>query len=75
VPGGALRTRAAELAAIIAAKPPAAIQGMVKAIWESLDMTRSGAQQVGMAYTQIGNPIGTAQVDRETFSRPDWQLR
>jgi enoyl-CoA hydratase/carnithine racemase len=75
VPGDALRARAAELAAIIAAKPPAAIQGTVKAIWESLDMTRSGAQQVGMAYTQIGNPIGAAQLDRTTFSRPNWQLR
>jgi enoyl-CoA hydratase/carnithine racemase len=75
VPTNALRDRAAELAAIIAAKPPAAIQGSVKAIWESLDMTRTGAQQVGMAYTQIGNPIGTAQVDREGFSRPPWQLR
>jgi enoyl-CoA hydratase/carnithine racemase len=75
VPGDALRARAAELAALIAAKPPAAIQGTVKAVWESLDMTRSGAQQVGMAYTQIGNPIGAAQVDRATFSRPQWQLR
>jgi enoyl-CoA hydratase/carnithine racemase len=72
---GALRDRAAELAALIAAKPPAAIQGSVKAIWESLDMTRTGAQEVGMAYTQIGNPIGRAQVDRETFSKPRWQLR
>jgi enoyl-CoA hydratase/carnithine racemase len=75
VPADALRDRAAELAAIIATKPPAAIQGSVKAIWESLDMTRTGAQQVGMAYTQIGNPIGRAQVDRETLSRPSWQLR
>ena len=56
-------------------RPPTAIQGTVKAIWESLDMTRSGAQQVGMAYTQIGNPIGAAQVDRNAFSRPEWQLR
>jgi len=71
----ALRPRAAEIAAIIAAKPPAAIQGSVKAIWESLDMTRSGALQVGLAYTQIGNPIGTAQVDRQAFDRPAWQLR
>jgi enoyl-CoA hydratase/carnithine racemase len=71
----ALRPRAAELAAIIAAKPPAAIQGSVKAIWESLDMTRSGALQVGLAYTQIGNPVGTAQVDRRSFTRPAWQLR
>jgi enoyl-CoA hydratase/carnithine racemase len=71
----ALRPRAAEIARIIAAKPPAAIQGSVKAIWESLDMTRSGALQVGLSYTQIGNPIGVAQVDRDSFARPTWQLR
>ena len=75
VSADALRARAAELAAMIAAKPPAAIQGTVKAVWESLDMTRSCAQEVGMSYTQIGNPIGSAQVDRATFSRPQWQLR
>jgi len=71
----ALRPRAAEIARIIAAKPPAAIQGSVKAIWESLDMTRSGALQVGLSYTQIGNPIGVAQVDRDSLARPTWQLR
>ncbi len=71
----ALRPRAAEIARIIAAKPPAAIQGSVKAIWESLDMTRSGALQVGLSYTQIGNPIGVAQVDRDSFARPTWRLR
>ncbi|HEX3958900.1 MAG TPA: enoyl-CoA hydratase/isomerase family protein [Trebonia sp.] len=75
VAADALRARAAELARKIASKPPAAIQGTVKAIWESLDMTRSGAQQVGLAYTQIGNPLGTAQINRDAFTRPDWQLR
>jgi enoyl-CoA hydratase/carnithine racemase len=75
VAGDVLRPRAAEIAKIIAAKPPAAIQGSVKAIWESLDMTRSGALQVGLAYTQIGNPIGTAQVDRARFARPAWHVR
>jgi enoyl-CoA hydratase/carnithine racemase len=70
-----LRPRLAEIASIIAAKPPAAIQGTVKAIWDSLDMTRSTALQVGLGYTQIGNPIGTAEVDRATFARPKWRLR
>jgi enoyl-CoA hydratase/carnithine racemase len=67
--------RAAALAAIIAAKPPAAIQGTTKAIWESLDMTRTGALQVGLMYTQLGNPIGTADVERSGFVKPKWQLR
>jgi enoyl-CoA hydratase/carnithine racemase len=67
--------RAAELAGIIAAKPPAAVQGTVKAIWESLDMSRSGALQAGLTYAQLGNPIGTAQVDRAGFEKPQWKLR
>jgi enoyl-CoA hydratase/carnithine racemase len=70
-----LRSRAAEIAGIIAAKPPAAIQGSVKAIWESLDMTRSGALQVGVSYTLLGNPIGRAEVDRAAFTKPEWRLR
>jgi enoyl-CoA hydratase/carnithine racemase len=75
VPGDQLHGRAAELASIIAAKPPAAIQGTVKAIWDSLDMTRTGAAGVGLGYTQLGNPIGMAEVDRAAFTKPEWRLR
>ena len=64
VPLDGLWSRAQALAEIIAAKPPAAIQGTVRAIWESLDMTRTTALQTALKYTQVGNPIGTAQVDR-----------
>lgn len=56
--------RAQALAEIIAAKPPAAIQGSVRAIWESLDLPRTVALQQGLKYCQLGNPLGTAQVDR-----------
>lgn len=56
--------RAHELAVKIAAKPPAATQGSVRAIWESLDRPRSNALQTGISYCFLGNPIGTAQVDR-----------
>lgn len=59
-----LWARADELARTIAAKPPAATQGTVRAIWESLDLPRTMALQVGLKYCQVGNPIGTAQVDR-----------
>jgi enoyl-CoA hydratase/carnithine racemase len=75
VPRADLWTRADEIARIIAAKPPAAIQGTVKAIWDSLDLTRGAAQLVGLGYTQLGNPIGQAQVDRSSFSKPPWRLR
>jgi enoyl-CoA hydratase/carnithine racemase len=60
----ALWTRAQELAAKIAAKPPAATQGSVRAIWESLDIGRSAAIEMGLKYCQVGNPIGIPQVDR-----------
>jgi len=67
--------RALEIAAVIAAKPAAAVQGTVRAIWESLDMTRSAALSNGLSYTQLGNPIGIPQVDRATTKRPEWKLR
>lgn len=60
-----LWARADELARLIAAKPPAAIQGTVRAVWESLDLPRSVALNMGVSYTQIGNPLGQAQVDRD----------
>ncbi len=55
VAGSDLRPRVREIASSIAARNPRAIQGTVRAIWESLDMTRSMALQNGMAYTHIGN--------------------
>jgi enoyl-CoA hydratase/carnithine racemase len=75
VPRDQLWARADELARIIAAKPPAAVQGTVRAIWESLDLPRSVALQTGLGYTQLGNPIGTAEVSRTGFVKPTWQLR
>ena len=56
VPRGELWNRAHELAAEIAARRPEAVQGTVRAIWESLEMVRSIALQNGLAYTHIGNP-------------------
>lgn len=70
-----LRVRAREFAAAMAAKPPAAIQGTVRAIWESLDLGRVAALERGLAYTQIGNPIGTSGVDRASFRRPEPRIR
>lgn len=57
VPRAELRDRARAIAETIAARNPTAVQGTVRAIWESLDMTRSMALQNGMAYTNIGNPL------------------
>jgi E-phenylitaconyl-CoA hydratase len=51
-----LRDRAREIALSIAARDPRAIQGTVRAIWESLEMPRTIALYNGLSYTQIGNP-------------------
>jgi len=75
VPRAELWAHADRLARIIAAKPPAAIQGTVRAIWESLDSTRTQALRTGLSYTQLGNPIGQAQVERASLARPEWTLR
>lgn len=75
LPRAGLWERADEIARTIAAKPPAAIQGTVRAIWESLDSTRTQALRTGLSYTQLGNPIGKAEVDRSAVPRREWTLR
>lgn len=50
-----LRARARAIAATIAGRNPRAIQGTVRAVWESLDMTRTTALGNGLSYTLIGN--------------------
>lgn len=67
VPLDRLWARAHELAAIIAAKPPTATQGSVRAIWESLDMTRNAALDTALKYCLMGNPLGTGQVNRDAI--------
>ncbi|MET9491240.1 enoyl-CoA hydratase/isomerase family protein [Nocardia sp. NPDC006630] len=75
VPREQLWERADQIARIIAAKPAAAIQGTVRAIWESLDATRTQALRTALSYTQLGNPIGKAEVDRSDVPRRIWRLR
>ncbi len=57
-----LWARANEIAATIAAKPPSATQGTVKAIWESLDKPYRAALDQGLIYTRLGNPLGKAEL-------------
>lgn len=75
VPRADLWGRAEVLARRLAAKPAAAVQGTVRAIWESLDLPRSVALDRGLAYTQLGNPLGKAEVDRATVERPEPERR
>jgi enoyl-CoA hydratase/carnithine racemase len=57
-----LWARAHEIAAAIAAKPPSATQGTVKAIWESLDKPYRVALEQNLIYTRLGNPLGQAEL-------------
>ncbi|CAN5517332.1 enoyl-CoA hydratase/isomerase family protein [soil metagenome] len=62
VTGEQLWSRAHEIATTIAAKPPSATQGTVKAIWESLDKPYRAAMDHGLIYTRLGNPLGKAEL-------------
>ncbi|OMC19667.1 enoyl-CoA hydratase [Mycobacterium colombiense] len=61
--------RAHEIAATIAAKPPTATAGTVKAIWESLDKPYRAAMEQNLIYTRLGNPLGTAELAAQSDSR------
>jgi enoyl-CoA hydratase/carnithine racemase len=67
--------RAHEIAAAIARKPSAAIQGTVRAIWESLDRPYRAAMQQGLIYTRVGNPIGSAEVAQRGADNPEPRFR
>jgi enoyl-CoA hydratase/carnithine racemase len=67
--------RAHEIAAAIAAKPTAATQGTVRAIWDSLDRPYRVAMEQGLIYTRLGNPIGMAEVAADPPPKPDPRVR
>ena len=67
--------RAHEIAAAIAAKPTAATQGTVRAIWESLDRPYRVAMQQGLIYTRLGNPLGQAELAERPVPKTDPRLR
>ncbi|GAA1970463.1 hypothetical protein GCM10009798_34020 [Nocardioides panacihumi] len=68
VPRSELWSRAAELAAEIACRRPEAIQGTVRAIWESLEVPPGTALRTGLSYTQIGN-AGSGRTDSRSNKR------
>ncbi|QLL06071.1 enoyl-CoA hydratase/isomerase family protein [Mycobacterium vicinigordonae] len=70
-----LWARAHEIAATIAAKPPSATQGTVKAIWESLDKPYRAAMEQGLIYTRLGNPLGKAELANQPKSTRRPKLR
>jgi enoyl-CoA hydratase/carnithine racemase len=78
VPLDQLGLRARELASRIAAKAPTAVQGTVRAIWESQQMAPWVAQAIGGHYVNLGNDRSLEEVDPALFEsghRPEWELR
>ena len=70
VPRGDLRSRAREIAVSIAERNPVAIQGSVRAIWESLDVNRTMGIVAGFNYTTIGNEPAEKRRGRPRTNRP-----
>ena len=60
-----LWARAHILAARIAAKPTTAIQGTVRAVWESFELPRTAAVTNALKYAQMGNPIAATELDAD----------
>jgi enoyl-CoA hydratase/carnithine racemase len=71
----ALWARAHEIAATIAAKPPTATQGTVKAIWESLDKPYRAAMDQGLIYTRLGNPIAKDELAALPINKSSPRIR
>lgn len=75
VPREELWVRAHEIASTIAAKPPTATQGTVKAIWESLDRPYRAAMDQGLIYTRLGNPIAKAELAERPIPKTSPRIR
>ena len=75
VPKEALWTRAREIAAVIAEKPSVATQGTVRAIWESLDATRSASLNTALKYCLLGNEQGRKEAPREELMKKSKKYR
>jgi E-phenylitaconyl-CoA hydratase len=65
VPRERLWAHAHSLAAEIASRRPLAIQGTVRAVWESLDLPATAAKRMGLSYPQRGNDGGGPQLPAE----------
>ncbi|EIV90702.1 enoyl-CoA hydratase/isomerase family protein [Frankia sp. QA3] len=66
VPRDRLWPRAQDIAERIARHPTVAVQQTVRAIWESLDSTRTQALRTGLLYVQVATPPGTSRTQPAT---------
>jgi enoyl-CoA hydratase/carnithine racemase len=69
----ALWERANVLAMRLAAKPPLAVQGTVKAVWDSMSMSPAAGREVPLHYTHVGNP--GSKIEMGDVAKPRWELR
>jgi enoyl-CoA hydratase/carnithine racemase len=66
-----LWARAQVLASRLAEKPPLAIQGTVKAVWDSLSMSPQAAREVPLVYPQLSNPLSQTEFRRGGGGKPE----
>lgn len=69
----ALWDRAHTLALRLAEKPPLAVQGTVKAVWDSLSMTVEASRSVPLMYTQLVND--KTKMEFDSSATRSWELR
>jgi enoyl-CoA hydratase/carnithine racemase len=73
VPAATLWDRANEIARLLASRHPVAVQGTVRAAWESRDLPHSQAVTNAFKYSQLGNPISRA--NPADIQKERWRLR
>jgi len=78
VPSSELKSKADELAASIAASPPSAVQGTLRAIWAARDLGRLGGRSVAPSLLSTAMDSQALQEGAENFStgeRPEPRVR
>jgi len=75
LPRERLWPRAAELAELIAAKPPTAVQASVRAIWTARDLDAETARELGLRASREHNPTARLELAAEPRTRRGWALR
>lgn len=78
VPRETVLDRALEVARVIAAQPPLAVQGTVRAIWTARELGPRAALRLAYAFVGLGtSPESIAEGQRafEAGTRPEWWLR
>jgi len=78
VPLADVRSRARELAAIIASQPRLAIEGTVRALWSTRSMPQREAVRLGYAFVAMGTNQDSIAEGQQLFAsgkRVEWKLR